>query len=128
MSVELEKDITEFETLYSTAQRNTVKNILNSELERLRNTLKTTKRLEEEQVPVAIESTNGVTDHNRVELIFDPIQKYAWDQEGKWVKVYISLDKVGALDKSNITCEFEEKSFNLAVRGYEKKNLRLNIH
>ena len=126
MSVELEKDIKELEGLVNQAERQTVKNILTSELDRLRTTYNTHKMLEEQQVPTPV--INPTREHNQPELVFDPIEKYAWDQGNKFVKIYVSLDKVKDLVKrENITCSFESKGFNLAIIGFEKKNLRLSF-
>jgi hypothetical protein len=37
------------------------------------------------------------------------------------------LNDVGALPKENVSCAFDESSFNLAVQGLNRKNLRLYL-
>merc|ERR1712183_1120619 len=99
--------------------------MLKGEADRLRATLEAHKKLEQQQVPAPV--VNPSMEHTPVDLVFDPIEKYAWDQEGNFVKLYVSLDNIGSIDKSNITCTFEERGFNLAIVGYQKKNLRLHF-
>ena len=62
-------------------------------------------------------------------MVYEAITKFGWDQEGMKVKVYITsgLDGVGAIGKDNVTCEFEDKSFDLRVHNLNGKNYRLRI-
>lgn len=41
--------------------------------------------------------------------------------------VYISLDGIGEIEKNNITCEFEDQSFDLKIKGYKNQNLRFSF-
>ena len=58
-----------------------------------------------------------------------PITKFGWDQTAPKVKIYITsgLDGVGSLPGGAVTCEFEDKSFDLRVQGLNGKNYRLRI-
>ena len=60
---------------------------------------------------------------------FETIAKFGWDQEGKKVKVYITsgIDGVGSIPKDNISCEFEDTSFDLKIQDLNGKNYRLRI-
>lgn len=42
-------------------------------------------------------------------------------------RVYITLDGIGDLEGKNISCDFQEESFDLKVKDYRKQNLRFII-
>lgn len=62
-------------------------------------------------------------------LIYDPISKFGWEQEGNTVKIYITsgVDGVGKIERSNIDCEFNDQTVDLRVLHFNGKNLRLKI-
>ena len=59
---------------------------------------------------------------------YESITKFGWEQTGKQLKVYITegMNGVGAL-KDNVSCEFEDKSFDLRIHGLNGKNYRLKV-
>ena len=57
-----------------------------------------------------------------------PIDKFAFDSgsyNSPTVSVYISLPKVGSIDRTNITTEFAVRSLDLVVRNLDGKSYRL---
>ena len=62
-------------------------------------------------------------------MVYETISKFGWEQVGSKVNVYITsgLVGVGAIGKDNVSCEFEDKSFDLRVHNLHGKNYRLRI-
>ena len=118
----LQLDLTELEKFLETSTRDNVKHSLNKEISRVNELLDVAKRLEAQEEPVPVTSNVEKTETT---LVFNQISSYSWDEEGVWVKVYVSLEGVGELAKENVTCQFSENEFNLAVVGYQRKNVRL---
>ena len=51
---------------------------------------------------------------------------FGWDQKGDWVNVMVmGLNGVGALDKSEVSCDFTKDSFDLRVHNLNGKNYRV---
>ena len=50
--------------------------------------------------------------------VYIPIDKFGWDQQNKKVKVYLThnMEGVGQIPKENVTCEFQDNSFDLRVQ------------
>ena len=46
-----------------------------------------------------------------------PIHKFALSDEGRWVRLYITHDGVGALPAGSTCCDFRERSFDLRITG-----------
>ena len=61
--------------------------------------------------------------------VYVPLERYGWDQSGQKVKVYVTsgVDGIGKIPKDNISCEFEDQSFDLRIQGLNGKNFRLRI-
>mmetsp|Transcript_9126 Transcript_9126/g.23168 ORF Transcript_9126/g.23168 Transcript_9126/m.23168 type:complete len:206 (-) Transcript_9126:246-863(-) len=49
------------------------------------------------------------------------LASYAWDQSGKFVRLYITVENVHNLPAGNITCSFEPLALDLRVRGSDGK-------
>ncbi len=62
-------------------------------------------------------------------LEYETLSKFGWEQEGNIVKIYITsgIDGIGKHEKSNIDCEFNDKSVDLRILHFNGKNLRLKI-
>ena len=62
-------------------------------------------------------------------MVFETIQKFGWDDEGKKVKIYITsgIDGVGSIPADNISCEFEDQSLDLKIQDLNGKNYRLRF-
>ena len=78
--------------------------------------------------PVQVKSEPAKMPAPSAETRYVPISSFAFDAggyNGKFVTLYVSLVGVGSLDRSNITCEFTKDSFDLIVKDYQGKTLRL---
>ncbi|CAF1236285.1 unnamed protein product [Rotaria sp. Silwood1] len=54
------------------------------------------------------------------------ISVYAWDQNDKFVKVYVqNLDGVGNLPENQIQCSFEKSGFHLQIQNLKNINYSL---
>ena len=78
--------------------------------------------------PVQVKSEPAKMPAPSAETRYVPISSFAFDAggyNGKFVTLYVSLVGVGSLDRSNITCNFTKDSFDLIVKDYQGKTLRL---
>lgn len=78
--------------------------------------------------PVQVKSEPAKMPAPSAETRYVPISSFAFDAggyNGKFVTLYVSLVGVGSLDRSNITCKFTKESFDLIVKDYQGKTLRL---
>jgi len=125
---ELQKDLDELVSLSSQAQRQKVKDVLNTEVSRLKAQID----LEKRQVPQALpkEETKEIKtnkdDFGKLDE-FVTITNYSFDQEGKSVKVYLFLQEIENVPKENITFETKSDSFDLKIFNYKGKNHRFTI-
>jgi len=128
MSTELQKDLDELVSLSSQAQRQRVKDVLNTEISRIKAQID----LEKRQVPQALpkEETKEIKtnkeDLGKLEE-FITITNYSFDQEGKSVKVYLFLQEIENVPKENIIFETKSDSFDLKILNYKGKNHRFTI-
>ncbi|KAM3142067.1 hypothetical protein pb186bvf_005721 [Paramecium bursaria] len=60
-------------------------------------------------------------------LLYNAITKYAWDQEGKKVKIIFSLEGIGSIPKENIISQFNDESVDLKIKDYKNQNLRFGV-
>ena len=62
-------------------------------------------------------------------MVYEPLQKFGWDQKDKQVKVYITsgVDGIGKLPKGQVVCEFESNSFDLKINDLNGRNFRLKV-
>lgn len=52
----------------------------------------------------------------------------AWDQTSKYVKFYVTLQKVHTLPEENIYCKFTNKSLELTVKDLDDKDYIFTIN
>ena len=80
---------------------------------------------ENEKARAAFKAKNEET---KVEIDYKTIDKFSWDDTGKFVKVYIlSLEGVKDLPAEAIECDFSETGFEFKIRGLNGRNLRLAV-
>ena len=58
---------------------------------------------------------------------YQTIAKYAFDSEGGYVSVYITLPGIQELPASNFEFEAQERSMSLRIMGYKGFNHRLQV-
>lgn len=56
------------------------------------------------------------------------LNNYAWDQSPKFVKFYITLQKVQSLSPDNITCNFAKRSLELHVKDLDNKDYIFTVN
>jgi hypothetical protein len=119
----LKQDKTEIEKFLGQAERSYVKKLLQSELKKVDAYI-----VDQETKDVEHEKLQGHSSENEHQKLFSMITKYAWSDEGKNVKVYItSLDGIKDVPTDKIDCKFSKSSFDLTIHGYQGKDLRLCI-
>jgi len=125
---ELQADLQDLENLLQYTQRQRTQDLIRADIERVRILIereyastpqpveKSATAMEEEKQPTPQSIEN-----------FQTITKYSFDQEGKLVKVYLSLDNIGSLDPANIIFDVTKDSFDLKILNYKNTNLRLGF-
>ncbi|GJQ74517.1 hypothetical protein Trydic_g21384 [Trypoxylus dichotomus] len=122
--IELKKDIAELEALHKQATRVKVRDILSIETRKL--VSEVVKLEDQEKTTTTIPTTTTTQTTNKCYLV--TLNNYAWDQSNKFVKFYVTLQKVHTLPVENITCTFTNKSLELNVKGLENKDYVLKIN
>eukprot|EP00743_Colponemidia_sp_Colp-15_P003896 GILK01004204.1.p1 GENE.GILK01004204.1~~GILK01004204.1.p1 ORF type:complete len:222 (-),score=37.90 GILK01004204.1:108-773(-) len=127
---DLSADIAELRELLTAAKRPNVQNYITSRISILEKQAEernaaSTAAATPQSVPAPLQTTS--TTAPRTSEIFTPISNYAWDQQGKSVKIYISLNGVSGLTKDNVQVEFGTKSLDAKIRAPDGRNYRLAI-
>eukprot|EP00742_Colponemidia_sp_Colp-10_P007233 GILJ01007773.1.p1 GENE.GILJ01007773.1~~GILJ01007773.1.p1 ORF type:complete len:230 (+),score=45.23 GILJ01007773.1:31-690(+) len=125
---DLSADIAELRELLAAAKRPNVQNYITSRISILEKQLQersaaATAAATTQSVPAPLQTTAAP----RTTEVFTPISNYAWDQQGKNVKIYISLNGVSGLTKDNVQVEFGNKSLDAKIRAPDGRNYRLAI-
>ncbi|XP_065180784.1 calcyclin-binding protein-like [Sycon ciliatum] len=129
------KDVGELQRLAQIAERPNVKKLLETEVQRLLNTLpaasstNTSAGAAETQSSASATATAATTATKaRDSKVFAaPIKSYGWDQESNSVKIYVTLDGVGGLPKEQVQVTFAKESFSLLVENLNGKNHTLAV-
>ncbi|GAB6023401.1 hypothetical protein CHUAL_008190 [Chamberlinius hualienensis] len=112
-------DLDELQKLLNQAERTAVKEILLTQIRKYKNDIAILQNKEaklDNKPP-----TTGAGDRSYAVKL----SNYAWDQSDKFVKLYITLNKVQTLPAENVKCEFSNKSMDLSINGLEKRNYSL---
>eukprot|EP00296_Roombia_truncata_P000832 JP436535.1.p1 GENE.JP436535.1~~JP436535.1.p1 ORF type:complete len:232 (+),score=32.13 JP436535.1:35-697(+) len=117
----LKADISELENILASVSRPNNRHHIESHLASVKGKLAEAERKEAAKAQAAQNATVSASD----KVNYTTISQFGWDQEGKNIKVYISLDGVGSLPSESVTCEFGLHSFDLKVVGLQDKNYRL---
>lgn len=128
---ELHKDLEELLSIQKTAQRKRVQDLLNADISKL----KTTIEIEKNRLPQPIPKEETKIDDRPSQTItigekteeFVPIMNYSWDQEGKNVKIYLTLQNIGQVDKDSLKFEVTDQSVDIKIYGYQNKNHRFSV-
>jgi len=118
---ELEKDLQELETLQKTATRQRTKALLENDINTLKALISAEKKILPQ--PVVVEEKKEASQ----DISYIAINKYAWDQEGKNVKIHIGLDEIGQLENNMIEFKVDSESVDLKVHKELNKNWRFSI-
>jgi len=126
---ELQKDLEELLSLKSQSQRKRVQDIIQGEISKLKSIVELEKNSTPQPINKEETKEQKITDSRAVDKNeeFSAINTYSWDQEGKTVKIYLSLPDIGTLDKSNIKFEVTDHSVDIKLHDYKNKNQRFAI-
>jgi len=111
-------DISEVESLLAIAQRPVVKQHLEQYL--------TVLRTRRESMRPAEPIHRDVVPPNS-QIIYSDLKKFAWDQEGDFVEVYVDLENVGSVPQTQIQVSFAQNSVVATVHGLRGQNFRLTL-
>lgn len=113
---ELMNDLAELEALESQVKRQRAKNILSVEIKKLQSEI---SKLQQQVEAPPTDSTAASAPAKRYQV---KLNNYAWDQSSKFVKFYVTLNKVQSLPPENIMCNFTSKSLELQVKDLENRD------
>ena len=120
---DLQKDKEELQKLLDQSTRDYVKKLLQAEIKKVDAYIAEQKNYDEEHK--RLQEHKGESSSQK---IYSLITKYAWSDEGKNVKVYVtSLDGIKDVPSDKINCKFTKNSFNLTIEGYKGKDMKLSI-
>ncbi|CAD8158713.1 unnamed protein product [Paramecium pentaurelia] len=119
---ELQHDLAEIQQVITTLKRKSNVDYLNNRIKYLENSIKILTPQKVEQ-PQQQQQQQKEQDN----LQYQGITKYAWDQEGNKVKVFLNLEGIGQLPKENINSQFTSNSVDVKVKGYKGLNHRFSI-
>ena len=106
---ELALDIKELEEMLAKSQRKNVKTLLSAWIDKCSEEKKKMEAIMETQQPKKLDPVDAAL--KKIDtMVYEPINKFAWDDDGPMVKVYVTsgIDGVGELPKGQVTCEFED--------------------
>jgi len=131
MAEEIKGDIVELQQFLQVSKRPNVKQYLEKQLAELKqkeallgqssvpsNTSTATSDLPI-PAPVKVEKVS-------VDLPYNTITSYSWDQENDTVKILVSLDNVGTLPPESIQVEFKSNAVDIKVHGLNNQNYRFS--
>ena len=120
---DFKKDKIELEKLLELAEREHTKKVIAFEIKKVDAYIADQAAKDEEHIKLQEMKTEG--EH---EKIYSNITKYAWSDEGKKVKVYVTgLEGIKEVPTDSIKCEFTKTSFDLIILGFNGKDCRLCI-
>jgi len=128
---ELQKDFDELLSVQKTVQRKRVQDLISGEISKLKASIE----MEKNRVPQPVSNEETKIDNKQAQTItigekteeFLTITNYSWDQEGKNVKIYLSLQDIGKVSKDNFKFEITDQSVDLKIIGYQNKNHRFSV-
>ncbi|KAG8464673.1 hypothetical protein KFE25_010041 [Diacronema lutheri] len=115
----ISSDLVECRALLQRAETDRARALLRKELAALENEHRTAFSQPPSGAPPAGGRVPAPGDHR--------ITTYAWDQTGKYVKLYITVAGVDALPEDAVACAFESRALDLRIRGVEGKEKYLLI-
>ncbi|KRW98350.1 HSP20-like chaperone [Pseudocohnilembus persalinus] len=128
---ELQEDIEELKFLLSQSKRSSNQNCLQNEIQKIQQIIDKQKKIEqqnsEKEVQNQQQDKQNIQTKKQKEIIYQSINDYSFEQEGKKIKVYIFLDNVGNVDKNDIQVDIQQNSLSLLIHNYNNRNLQFKI-
>lgn len=121
---QLKLDIEELKSFMQQAQRQKCRVLLGLEVRKLETEL--TKLVEADR-PAVAKAVSCPTD-SASKCYEVKLNNYGWDQSEKYVKLYVTLEKVNTLPEGAVYCNFTERSMDLRAMGLDNRNYQLPIH
>lgn len=118
---ELRKNLTELQQFYSSAQRDSNKTFLHTEIKRLTTLIAS---LEKPKVTEAKKNEPVAPKRYITEL-----STYAWDQSDKFVKIFVTLDGIQNIEnpEENVIADFTEKSLKVTITNFQNKDYSFTV-
>ncbi|KAK0073063.1 hypothetical protein PV326_013830, partial [Microctonus aethiopoides] len=121
---DLKLDIDELALLLHQAKRQKTKDVLELQMRKLQTELSKLTEITMKNNENKCVKTNTSSETKCYEV---KLTNYCWDESDKFMKLYVTLNKVQTLPSESINCDFTERSINLRVMGLENRNYQLPI-
>ncbi|XP_014676250.1 PREDICTED: calcyclin-binding protein-like [Priapulus caudatus] len=126
---ELRLDVEQLKGLLETATRNRVKDLLVLNIAKLETEITKLVEREESAAKEGGDSNTGKPRPVQANMPFRvKLSTYGWENDGKFIKVYVTLKNVHNIPKENVSVEFTETSMSLNVSELDGKSYNLPIH
>jgi len=133
MAQEIIADIVELQQFLQLSKRPNVKQYLEKQLDELKQKQallgqssvpsNTTTVTSASELPIP---TPMKVEKVSVDLPYNTITSYSWDQTNDTVKILVSLDNVGTLSPENVQVEFKLNTVDIKVHGLNNQNYRFS--
>ncbi|KAK3754923.1 hypothetical protein QZH41_007036 [Actinostola sp. cb2023] len=127
---DLQKDAEEIRNFISTSERPRVREVLQRELLTVEQEIALLihdKASHSEEKPVEATPKTTEKKQHKPPSYTKAITSYGWDQSAQFVKIYITLPGVEALEKEKIVSKFTKNSVDVVVHELDGKNHQLKI-
>lgn len=125
---ELTQDVTELKRLLDSASRSRVRSLLASCIQKLEMEISQHKeKNEKENLAEARDDSKATIIKKSPPGYSVKLSTYAWEDSGKVVKIYVTLDGVQTLPEENVTVDFTATSFLMKALGLNGKNYELHV-
>ncbi|CAG0882861.1 unnamed protein product [Cyprideis torosa] len=121
---QLRDDVAELESLEKIATRPRIRDFLQIQRKKLETEIISLKT---EPIQISSPAAAAAVTPAGSQTYTVKISNYGWDQSEKFVKVYVTLNGVGRIPSTNVTCDFSASSFHLLVKDLEGKNYEMVI-
>jgi len=124
----LEQDLAELKKLLEQAGRKRSQDLLNGEILKVTTAINDEKaKLEKKLADEEESKTSDTKPLGEKNLNFITITKYSWDQESDRIKIYLSLEGIGKVEKDHLHFNATDKSVDLQIFGYKNQNHRFGV-
>lgn len=118
---ELVQDVKELQGFLGQAKSASVKTFLETEINRLNNLVATLEK------PKVQEAKGEKLPPKRY---ISEITTYAWDQSSKFVKIFVTIDGIQAIENpdTNVQADFTERSLKLTISNFKDKDYTFTVN
>ncbi|CAG9564753.1 unnamed protein product [Danaus chrysippus] len=128
---ELKSDVDELKDLLKQAKRKKVQDLLSLEIRKLETEVIALKESSKDAAPMeaaSVPTTSASSAPAPKKRYQVKINGYGWDQNDKFIKVFVTLKNVETVPKENVYCKLTNKSMELHIDNLDNKDHILIIN